>query len=72
MFTVKLCKGAAVKIVAGASVDVAPARIGGGQEIAITAADGATERYEVARGGAYDVAYVENSNGQTTQIVRPR
>lgn len=65
-------KGDAVKIVAGASVDVAPARIGGGKEVAVTDAGGATERYEVARGGAYDVAYVENANGQTTQIVRPR
>lgn len=61
-----------MKIVAGASVDVAPAQVGGGREVSVTDAGGATERYEIARGGAYDVAYVENALGQTTQIVRPR
>jgi hypothetical protein len=72
MFTVKLVKGDAVKIVAAVSVDVVPAALGGGREIACTDEAGSCTRYEVARGGAYAAAYIENAAGQTTQIVRPK
>ena len=72
MFTVKLVRGDAVKIVAGASVEISPLAGGDGREVAVTDTEGNITRYEVARDGLYLLAYVENAQGQTTQIVRPR
>lgn len=72
VFTVKLLKGEAVKLVAGASVEIAP-KLGGGREIILTDSAGVITRYEVSlnNGEAYSLAYVENSHGKTTQVVRP-
>lgn len=71
MLTVKLVRGEAVKIVEGSTVDVATIP-GGGRSVTVSGPDAGATLYTVGRGeDAYDIAYVENARGQTTQIVRP-
>jgi uncharacterized protein (AIM24 family) len=67
VFTVKLIRGEAVKIVSGASVEVSGDN--NCHEIAVTGMTGEVVRYTVGREG-YSMAYVENANGKTTHVVR--
>lgn len=71
MLTVKLVNGAGTKIVEGETVDVSP-NGGGAREVTVTGADGQSKKYAVGGPDGFTVAYVENSAGQTTHVVRAR
>lgn len=89
MFTVKLCKGHATKLVCGVEVNIYPAHHNGDapakndvREVSVVPTDGPVKSFFVAdpkkprpKGWAeevefFDVAYIENGHGATTETVR--
>lgn len=70
MFTLKLQRpSGGTKLVSGSVIDVTPN--GRNDHVAVTN-EGITEEFVVGKGEEYCIAYVENSQGSTTQIVRGR
>lgn len=82
MFTLKLKRGQASKIMAVAGAEIIRHEDGTAEIVALSI-DGTQSNYLIsdpkrraAAGGNleqhYDLAYVENERGSTTEIVRPR
>ena len=58
-------------IVECAKVDVSADR-DGGYVATVTSPEGTVSEFRVHAHGEYDIAYVENSAGSTTQVIKPR
>lgn len=61
-----------IRVIECAAVDILPCN-GGSFTVRTTRADGSPEEHKIsAEGSEYNIAYIENSAGSTTQVVRPK